>query len=163
GVSLLIDEVATDEAAVYFPQNNSVGGLSWKHVHMVNPVLHMYELVVNIAPKLKSGNIHLSKEMTVVGAHCFGEDGVYPLLAAPTCKMEDAADMVHIFNTVINAGMDRNAVNCVGPVTCVTCGDFTLCPFYTLYCSYSANQRSLSLLTYSIGFYTSTYPRYQLS
>ncbi|KIJ18231.1 hypothetical protein PAXINDRAFT_9315 [Paxillus involutus ATCC 200175] len=50
----------------------------------------------------------------------------------------------------------------VGDVS-VTCGDFTLCPFYTLYCSYSTNQRSLSLLTYPIGFYASTYSIYQLS
>ncbi|KAF8836025.1 hypothetical protein BDN67DRAFT_1036392 [Paxillus ammoniavirescens] len=39
----------------------------------------------------------------------------------------------------------------------VTCGDFTLCVHFTPYLVHF-----LSLLTYPIQFYTSTYPRYQL-
>jgi hypothetical protein len=92
GVRLLTDKVALEEAVVYFPDCNSVGGLCWKHSHTIDASLNTYESAINIAEKLKTGDVHLGKEMTVIVAHCNGEDGVYPLLATPTCKTEHAAD-----------------------------------------------------------------------
>jgi hypothetical protein len=126
GVSLLTDEVALEEAAVYFPDCNSVGGLCWKHLHTIDSSLNTYESAINIAEKLKTGDVHLGKEMTVVVAHCFGEDGVYPLLAAPTCKTEDAADWEFIFTEVIETWYRHGTDEKVGPVwSFATDGDAT--------------------------------------
>ena len=93
GVSLLIDETALEEAAVHLPKANSVGGLCWTHSHLINPTLYNYQSTVDIATALKSGKIYLGKEVTVIGAHIFGEDGLYSILTVLTCKSEDAADM----------------------------------------------------------------------
>lgn len=41
--------------------------------------------------------VHLGKEMAVASISCFGEDGTYPVLAAPTCKRETVNDMVYVF------------------------------------------------------------------
>lgn len=93
GVSLMIDKIALEEMAIHFSKYNQVGGLCWKHSHLVDPVLRTYESAVSIAQKIHSSDIHLGKELTVIGASFFGEDDIYPLLAAPTCKVEDAHDM----------------------------------------------------------------------
>lgn len=93
GVGLMIDEIALEEMAVHFSKYNKVGGLCWKHSHIINPVLRMYDSAVDIAQKIHTGQVHLGKELTVIGASFFGEDAIYPLLAAPTCKAEDAHDM----------------------------------------------------------------------
>jgi hypothetical protein len=66
GVSLMIDEIALEEMAVHFSKYNKVGGLCWKHSHIMEPVLC---------------------------TSCFGEDKIYPILAAPTCKNKGASDM----------------------------------------------------------------------
>ncbi|KAG2339231.1 hypothetical protein BDR05DRAFT_977793 [Suillus weaverae] len=126
GVSLLTDEVALEEAAVYFPDCNSVGGLCWKHLHTIDASLNTYKSTINIAEKLKTGDVHLRKEMTVIVAHCFGEDGIYPLLAAPTCKTEDAADWEFIFTEVIEMWYRHGTDEKVGPVwSFATNGDAT--------------------------------------
>ena len=92
GVSLLTDETALDEAATYHPVENGVGGYCWKHAGNVYPFLDTFEAAKRLASKLSLGEVHLGKEMTVVVAHCFGEDGTYPILAAPSCKQEDHLD-----------------------------------------------------------------------
>ncbi|KIJ12467.1 hypothetical protein PAXINDRAFT_14668 [Paxillus involutus ATCC 200175] len=126
GVSLLIDETAAEEAAVYMPQSNSVGGLCWTHSHRVDPVLRTYDSALRITNALKAETVHLGKEVTVAGAHIVGEDGFYPLLAAPTCKSEDAGDMEFIFNTLIDAWKATGADQRVGPLWFVaTDGDAT--------------------------------------
>jgi len=126
GVSLLIDETALEEAAVYLPRANGVGGLCWTHSHLVDPTLYNYQSAINIATSLQSGKIHLGKEVTIVGAHIFGEDGLYPLLAAPTCKSENAADMEFVFNTVINGWRTAGGERDVGPLwSLATDGDAT--------------------------------------
>lgn len=101
GVSFMIDEIALEEMAVHFSKFNKVGGLCWKHSHVVDPVLCTYESAVSIAQKIHRGEVHLSKELTVIGVSCFGEDEIYPVLAAPTCKMEDANDMEGILARTI--------------------------------------------------------------
>ena len=126
GVSLLIDETALEEAAVYLPKANGVGGLCWTHSHLIDPTLYNYQSAIHIATSLKSGNVHLGEEVTVVGAHIFSEDGLYPLLAAPTCKSEDATDMEFIFNTVINGWQVAGGEQDIGPLwSFATDGDAT--------------------------------------
>ncbi|KAG2129459.1 hypothetical protein DEU56DRAFT_915172 [Suillus clintonianus] len=126
GVSLLIDETAQEEAAVFLPQSNCVGGLCWTHANLVDVSLNNYQSALNIAAALKSGKVHLGKEITVVGAHIFGEEGLYPILAAPTCKSEGAPEMEFILNTIIEAWSSSDAANRVGPVWSVaTDGDAT--------------------------------------
>ncbi|KAG1858796.1 hypothetical protein DFJ58DRAFT_840379 [Suillus subalutaceus] len=68
GVSLMIDEIALEEMAVHFSKYNKVGSLCWKHSHLVDPVLQTYESAVNIAQKIHNGEVHLGKELTVIGA-----------------------------------------------------------------------------------------------
>jgi hypothetical protein len=89
----MVDEIALEEMAVHFSKYNKVGGLCWKHSHVVDPVLRTYDSAVSIAQKIHDGKVHLGKELTVIGVLCFGEDEIYPILAAPTCKTEDASDM----------------------------------------------------------------------
>ncbi|KAG1781367.1 hypothetical protein EV702DRAFT_1177574 [Suillus placidus] len=107
GVSLMIDEIALEEMAVHFSKYNKVGGLCWKHSHIVDPVLRTYNSAADIAQKIHDGDVHLGKELTVIRASCFGEDEIYPLLAAPTCKTEDASDMERIL---------ARAATSVGPI-----------------------------------------------
>lgn len=126
GVSLMIDEIALKEMAVHFSKYNKVGGLCWKHSHLVNFVLRMYESAVNIAQKIHAGQVHLGKELTVIGASFFGEDGIYPLLAAPTCKAEDANDMEQLLARAINCWSAVGAGALVGPIwSFATDGDAT--------------------------------------
>ncbi|KAG1841281.1 hypothetical protein F4604DRAFT_1939552 [Suillus subluteus] len=90
GVSFMIDEIALEEMAVHFRKFNKVGGLCWKHSHVIDPVLRTYDSAISIAQKIHDGHVHLGKELTVIGLSCFGEDEIYPILAAPTCKTEDS-------------------------------------------------------------------------
>ncbi|KAG1741482.1 uncharacterized protein EDB91DRAFT_1248037 [Suillus paluster] len=126
GVSLLVDETALEEAAVYLPQSNSIGGLCWTHSSCVDVTLNNYHSALNIADALKAGRVHLGKEIMVVGAHVFSEDGLYPILVAPTCKSEDASDMEFIFNTTINSWYASGADKEIGPIwSFATDGDAT--------------------------------------
>ncbi|KAG2132414.1 hypothetical protein DEU56DRAFT_739455, partial [Suillus clintonianus] len=126
GVSFVVDETALEEAAVYLPQSNSIGGLCWTHSHCVDSTLNNYHSALNIAEALKAGDVHLGKEVLVVGAHLFNEDGVYPILAAPTCKSEAASDMEFIFESTIKSWYESGADTKVGPVwSFATDGDAT--------------------------------------
>jgi hypothetical protein len=56
----------------------------------------------------------------------FGEDDIYPLLAAPTCKAEDAADMEHLLARAINSWSVAGAGASAGPIwSFATDGDAT--------------------------------------
>ena len=126
GISLLIDETVLEEAAVYLPKTNGVRGLCWTHSHLIDPILYNYQSAINIATSLKAGRVHLGKEVTVVGAHIFSEDGLYPLLAAPTCKSKDAADMEFMFKTVVDGWQVAGGEQKVGPLwSFATDGDAT--------------------------------------
>ncbi|KAF8834211.1 hypothetical protein BDN67DRAFT_868492, partial [Paxillus ammoniavirescens] len=114
--SFLIDETTTEKTAVYILHSNSIGGLCWTHSHLVDPVLHTYNSALCITADLQSETIHLGKEATVAGARVIGTDSFYPLLAAPTCKSEDVADMEFIFNTLLNAWKATGAHETVGPL-----------------------------------------------
>ncbi|KAG1847481.1 hypothetical protein C8R48DRAFT_615602, partial [Suillus tomentosus] len=126
GVSLMIDEMAIEEMAVHYSQYNKIGGLCWKHANLVDPVLRTYDSAVRIAHKIHDGDVHLGKEVSVLGAACFGEDELYPILVAPTCKTEDATDMEGILARAIQRWSASGAVTAVGPVWSVaTDGDAT--------------------------------------
>ncbi|KAG9309942.1 hypothetical protein JVU11DRAFT_9974 [Chiua virens] len=126
GVSILTDEIALEEAVVFFPSENGVGGLCWKHSHVIDPILNTYDSAVQIASKLDSGQVHLGKEMTVTVVHLFGEDETYPLLAAPSCKEEDYTDWEKLINMLIDAWMTNGADKTVGPLwSFATDGDST--------------------------------------
>ncbi|KIN94711.1 hypothetical protein M404DRAFT_167565 [Pisolithus tinctorius Marx 270] len=126
GVSLLTDEVALEECAVYFPSANRVGGLCWKHSHTIDPILNTFESATLIATKLTSGEVHLGKEMTVIAVHCFGEDDMYPVLAAPSCKEEDHNDWEKLMKTTIDVWYSGDAQKMVGPLwSFATDGDST--------------------------------------
>jgi len=89
-------------------------------------MLYNYQSVINITTSLKTGRVHLGKEVTGVGAHIFGKDGLYPLLATPTCKLEDAADMEFVFKTVVDGWQVAGGEQEVGPLwSFVTDGDAT--------------------------------------
>ncbi|KAG0694088.1 hypothetical protein DFH29DRAFT_985348 [Suillus ampliporus] len=99
GVRMMIDEMAQEEAAVYISQLNSVGGLCWTHSNLIDTTLHTYQSALGIAEALKSQKVHVGKEVTVAGAHIFGEEGVYPVLAAPTCKTAQQVGPAWSFTT----------------------------------------------------------------
>lgn len=52
---------------------------------------------------LKSEKGYLGKELTVAGAHMFGEDGIYPIRAAPTCMSENFTNMEFVFDSAIDS------------------------------------------------------------
>ncbi|KIK32868.1 hypothetical protein CY34DRAFT_100629 [Suillus luteus UH-Slu-Lm8-n1] len=66
GISFMIDEIALEEMAMHFSKYNKVGGLCWKHSHVIDPILHMYNLAVSIAQKIHDGKVHLGEELTVI-------------------------------------------------------------------------------------------------
>ncbi|KAJ7442894.1 hypothetical protein B0H11DRAFT_1910549 [Mycena galericulata] len=103
GGSLLIDETALEERAVHFRHNNRVGGVCWRHSSSVNLFLNTYDSALKLAKDLKGGKAHLTKEMTVVAATCFGESGTYPILALPACKHMTADDSTTIYQVVTKA------------------------------------------------------------
>ena len=126
GVSLLINEMALEEAAVYLLMANGVGGLCWTHSHLIDPTLYNYQSAINIVTSLKAGKVHLGKEVTVIGAHIFGEDRLYPILTAPTCKFEDTTDMEFVFNTAISGWQAAGGEEDIGPLwSFATDGDAT--------------------------------------
>ncbi|KAG2335875.1 hypothetical protein BDR05DRAFT_897578, partial [Suillus weaverae] len=115
GVSFMIDKIALEEMAVHFHKFNKVGGLCWKHSHIVDLVLCTYNSAVSIAQKIHEGHVHLRKELTVIGVSCFSEDKIYPILAAPTCKTEDTSDMEHILAQTVEHWNSSCAAASIGP------------------------------------------------
>lgn len=116
GVSFMIDEMALEEMAIHFSKYNMIGGLCWKHSNLIDPVLCMYDSAVRIAHKIHNQEVHLGKEVTIIGVACFSKDELYPVLAAPTCKTENAADMEGIFVHTIECWSATGADTRVGPV-----------------------------------------------
>ncbi|KAG1779870.1 hypothetical protein EV702DRAFT_1178143 [Suillus placidus] len=126
GVSLMVDEIALEEMVVHLGKYNKIAGLCWKHLHVVDPVLRTYDSAVTIAQKIQDGDVHLGKELTVIGVACFGEDELYPILAVPTCKTEDARDMEGLLARAIEWWNATGAASVIGPVwSFATDGDAT--------------------------------------
>ncbi|KAG2150792.1 hypothetical protein DEU56DRAFT_908430 [Suillus clintonianus] len=126
GVSLMVDEIVLEEMVVHLSKYNKIAGLCWKHSHVVDPVLHTYDSAITITQKIQDGEVHLGKELTVIGVACFREDELYPILAAPTCKTEDASDMEGLLARAIGRWNATGAASAVGPVwSFATDGDAT--------------------------------------
>ncbi|KAG2335450.1 hypothetical protein BDR05DRAFT_898501 [Suillus weaverae] len=126
GISFMIDKIALEEMVVHFRKFNKVGGLCWKHLHIVDSVLHTYDSAVSIVQKIHEGHVHLGKELTVISVSCFGEDEIYPILAAPTCKMEDTSDMECILAQTVERWNSSRAAASIGPAwSFATDGDAT--------------------------------------
>ncbi|KAJ7244090.1 hypothetical protein C8J57DRAFT_1556077, partial [Mycena rebaudengoi] len=115
GVTMMIDEVALEERAVHFRHTNSVGGICWRHSSAVDLVLKTFDGALKLASAIKSGRVHLGKEMTVVAVGLFGERGTFPILALPSCKHVDAEDSRTIYETVSSA-WNKVAAGIVGPI-----------------------------------------------
>ncbi|KAG1837066.1 hypothetical protein C8R48DRAFT_623007 [Suillus tomentosus] len=126
GVSFTIDEMALEEMVIHFGKYNMIGNLCWKHSNLIDLVLHTYDSAVRIAQKIYNQEVHLGKEVTVIGVACFGEDELYPVLAALTCKTENAADMEGILTRAIECWSATGADTLVRPVwSFATDGDAT--------------------------------------
>ncbi|KAG1842366.1 hypothetical protein DFJ58DRAFT_844681 [Suillus subalutaceus] len=118
GASLMIDKIALEETAVHFSKYNK------------SPSFSTYGAAVDIAQKIHGGELHLGKELTVIGASYFGEDEIYPILAAPTCKNEDASDMERILTHAIDRWDRTGASMSIGPIWLLaTDGDATRVTF----------------------------------
>ena len=64
--------------------------------------------------------------MTIIVAHCFGEDETYLILAAPSRKEEDFTNWEKLIEKVIDAWIDEGAEKLVGPLwSFTTDGDAT--------------------------------------
>jgi len=64
--------------------------------------------------------------MSVLAIGSFGDDEIFPILAAPTCKCEDAEKMVSIFTLAIDRWRETGAEEQLGPIFSVaTDGDST--------------------------------------
>ncbi|KAG2068729.1 hypothetical protein BDR04DRAFT_1023632 [Suillus decipiens] len=82
--------------------------------------------IIWIAQKIHDGEVHLGKEVTVIRAACFGEEELYPILVAPTCKMEDSKDTEIVLAHAIQRWSATGADQIVGPVwSFTTDGDAT--------------------------------------
>lgn len=123
GINLLIDEVALEERACHFRHNNSVGGLCWRHSPKVGLQMRTYDDALKIAAKIKAGEVHLGKEMTVVSVSCFGESGTYPILALPTCKFVGVAESSMIYETVTATWLEHAAAKVGMPWSWSTDGE----------------------------------------
>ncbi|KAG1861685.1 hypothetical protein F4604DRAFT_1929762 [Suillus subluteus] len=128
GVSLMIDEIALEEMAVHFSKYDKVGSLCWKHSHLIDPVLRTYESAMNIAQKIHDGEVHLGKELMVIGALCFSWDEIFPILVAPTCKTENTYDTEQNLSRAIARWNTTSAAAQIRPVwSLATDGDATRC------------------------------------
>ncbi|KAJ7110842.1 hypothetical protein C8R44DRAFT_883311 [Mycena epipterygia] len=58
----MMDEVAIEEQAYYFPHANKVGGLCQKHT-ATTPLTLTHESALNIVEALRRGDIHFGTEM----------------------------------------------------------------------------------------------------
>ncbi|KAG0697506.1 hypothetical protein DFH29DRAFT_811628 [Suillus ampliporus] len=124
GHSLMMDKIALEEMASHHRPSNSVIGLCHSHSHMVDPTLHTYDSALRIAEKLAEGTVPLGKEMSVIAIGAFGDDEIFPILAAPTCKCEDADKMVSIVTLARDHWRETGAEEHLGPIFSVaTDGD----------------------------------------
>ncbi|KAJ7798979.1 hypothetical protein B0H14DRAFT_3492072 [Mycena olivaceomarginata] len=102
GVTIMMDECALEEQAVYFSHTNKVGGLCQKHSGTVPLTMTAHGSVQTTVNALGDGKVHFGKEMLFVAAKCRGESTLYPLLCAPTCKQETWEDFKALFNLLID-------------------------------------------------------------
>jgi hypothetical protein len=101
-VTIMMDECALEEQAVYFSHANKVGGLCQRHSGTIPLTMATHGSVQTIVDALADGKVHFSKEVLFVAAKCRNESTLYPLLCAPTCKQETWEDFKALFNMLID-------------------------------------------------------------
>ncbi|KAJ7707891.1 hypothetical protein B0H16DRAFT_1393244 [Mycena metata] len=116
GVTIMMDECAIEEQAVYFSHANQVGGLCQKHSRDIPLTLATHDSALNIVEALGDGKVHFGKEMLFVAVQCGNEKTIYPLLCAPTCKQETWEDFKELFNLVIAVWEESGAKASVGEI-----------------------------------------------
>ncbi|KAG1821708.1 uncharacterized protein BJ212DRAFT_1445215 [Suillus subaureus] len=107
------------ERASHYRPANCVIGLCHSHSNLIDPMLHTYDSTLRIATKLNEGEVHLGKEMSVMDIHAFGDDNLFPILAAPTCKMENVATMMEILTMARDWWRATGAEACFGAGHCL--------------------------------------------
>ncbi|KAJ7662776.1 hypothetical protein DFH06DRAFT_1088352 [Mycena polygramma] len=103
GIVVMMDECAVEERCDYFPSVNKIGGLCQKHSGTIPLTLQTYKSAMTIVDALREGKVHFAKEMLVVAVRFGNEQNIYPILVAPTCKMETAEDTVALYEMIISA------------------------------------------------------------
>ncbi|KAJ7727820.1 hypothetical protein DFH07DRAFT_970034 [Mycena maculata] len=106
GIVIMMDECAVEERCDYFPSVDKIGGLCQKHSGGIPLTLQTYKSAMTIVDALREGKVHFSKEMLVVAVRFGNEENIYPILVAPTCKMETAEDTVALYEMIISAWDD---------------------------------------------------------
>ncbi|KIO02069.1 hypothetical protein M404DRAFT_28042 [Pisolithus tinctorius Marx 270] len=101
-----MDEIVLEEAAMYHPAENRVGGYCWKHAGNIYPFLDTYESAEQLATKLSAGDVHL----------------------APSCKEEDHIDWQDLILKLVNTWYETNAHKTIRLLwSFATDGDATHC------------------------------------
>ncbi|KAJ7775735.1 hypothetical protein DFH07DRAFT_683851, partial [Mycena maculata] len=112
GIVIMMDECAVEERCDYFPSANKIGGLCQKHSGGIPLTLQTYKSAMTIVNALHEGTVHFAKEMLVVAVRFGNEENIYPILVAPTCKMETAEDTVALYEMIISAWDDVARETC---------------------------------------------------
>ncbi|EIW77098.1 hypothetical protein CONPUDRAFT_129281 [Coniophora puteana RWD-64-598 SS2] len=126
GHTICIDEIALQEKADYNSKTQQVMGICHQHASAVNLTLTNTESAIRIAESLAREECHLGKEATVIAVTTWGNDSIYPLLAAASCKSETPAQIGDIMQTAIRSWNESGAREKLGPIWSVaTDGDAT--------------------------------------
>jgi hypothetical protein len=111
-----MDETKIEQHPMYFKRSNSVGGLCHLHTSATQVILLSFSARTSILNALKRGSIHYGKEISVAAVNICDDKRLYPLIVAPTCKLETADDMSRLFKVIIQGWNNANANNLVGPL-----------------------------------------------
>ncbi|KLO14229.1 hypothetical protein SCHPADRAFT_826611, partial [Schizopora paradoxa] len=111
GLSLMMDEVNTEDAACYFPESDIIGGFCREHSHGINTKISNFDDAQALANALQDGSLHFGKETSVVAVASFGPAlrGAFPLVVSPTCKQETPDETAHMLSTVLRIWRDEGA------------------------------------------------------
>ncbi|KIJ09237.1 hypothetical protein PAXINDRAFT_38042, partial [Paxillus involutus ATCC 200175] len=106
GHSLLMDEIAINEAAYYEKSSNCIGGLCRDYAGLIDIKLTDYETIANASEAIHGDNplCHYGKEATVGAIAAFSGNHYSPLpiLVSLTCKTEKADDAEILIERVLD-------------------------------------------------------------
>ncbi len=89
GVTIMMDEVAGEGQACYFPHADCAGGFCREHCASVDTRLTTFDNTVNLVRRLQDGTLHYGKEVSVITIGSFGQvlHGAYPVLISPCARL----------------------------------------------------------------------------
>lgn len=89
GVTIMMDEVAGEGQACYFPHADCAGGFCREHCASVDTRLTTFDNAVNLVRRLQDGTLHYGKEVSVITIGSFGQvlHGAYPVLISPCARL----------------------------------------------------------------------------